>query len=25
VLEDDLNAIIEIGSHTDAQGSDQFN
>lgn len=25
VLEDDLNAIVEIGSHTDAQGSDQFN
>ena len=25
VLEDDLNAIFEIGSHKDAQGSDQFN
>jgi len=25
VLENDLNAIVEIGSHTDAQGSDQFN
>ena len=25
VLEDDLNAIVEIGSYTDAQGSDQFN
>ena len=25
VLEGDLNAIVEIGSHTDAQGSDQFN
>ena len=25
VLEDDLNAIVEIGSHTDAQGSDLSN
>ncbi len=25
VLEEDLSAIVEIGSHTDAQGGDQFN
>jgi hypothetical protein len=25
VLKDDLNAIVEIGSYSDAQGSDQFN